>query len=118
MDTKVNQDVNKKCIQSTLYNPCISNDDNSDKLSKLKEHFAAKSSLVGIVAASCSNTTTEHYVNTPHGKFVVGSTLGHQLCLFDESFEYITTTEKLDNNIILTEENFPDLPMKNIDYNS
>ena len=48
--------VNKKVIQTDKVHcttdPCISNDDNSDKLSKLKEHFAAKSSLVGIVVAS------------------------------------------------------------------
>lgn len=91
MSTSVHKNVEKRGITCTVYNPCINNDDFSNRLAKLKHHFFGKSSLVGIVAANPNkDNVAKKYINTRHGKFVMGSTLGHQLNPFDESFDLIT----------------------------
>ena len=105
MSTKISGDK-KKGVSSTLYDPRLNQNKNEslqqDRIKNLQEKLAKKDNRIGFahVVDMMSALSLEKKV-TKHGEFFIGSTLSHQLAVFDSDFEIISSYPKSSMNTLL-----------------
>ena len=121
MGTAIRKNPNsKKGITCTLYNPRVSGTDTdnnfTNRLEVLKQHFFSKSNMTGIAAANppqknCSICNEIHY-----GNFEIGSTLANHLRVFYETFAFLNNLEPADDSPVISDGEiiFPEIPAYNI----